>query len=134
VLRPGGRAVVVAEPIEGAWKARGLRNGLKAHHRDDHIHEDPISMKQWNDAIGRSGLRGDFFVPAWFMQQVATASSSHKDLRFRGLARMVGPLMQRSTIQDVTRAVGRIPAQGFSGWRSTSCSGGRRSVLGGSRC
>jgi SAM-dependent methyltransferase len=111
VLRAGGRALIVNEPVEGSLKARGLRRGLAAHGRDEQIHEEPVTMRQWQRAIRASGLRPDSFVPAWFMQQVAEAEKAPADQRFASVARTLSPVLKSATLQDVARIAGRLPAQ-----------------------
>ena len=115
VLRPGGRAIVINEPVEGLVKSRGLDRGQQAHDRDEHIHEDPVSARQWSRAIAGSGMLPDYFVPAWFMQQVAAHESAPQDVRFARLARALAPMMRRPFVQDLGRLLGRIPGQALLG-------------------
>jgi SAM-dependent methyltransferase len=115
VLRPSGRALILNEPIEGWLKARGLERGVARHSRHDDIHEDPVTWRQWTDGIKGSGLLPDFFLPAWFLQQVASADSLPDDVRFGSLARIVRPVLRNSLIQDLVRTMCRAPGQALLG-------------------
>ncbi len=115
VLRPGGRAVVVNEPVEGAAKSWGLRRGVANHDRDEHIHEVPVTRGRWREAIKRSGLRPDYFVPAWFLQQAAQPGDAPADRRFAGLARGLSPVLRSTDVQDLVRIVGQAPGQALLG-------------------
>ena len=114
VLRPKGRVILLNEPVEGWLKARG-RKGGRSHDRHEEIHEDPVTWRRWTDAIGGSGLRPDYFLPAWFLQQLGEPDSLHEQMRFRGLARRLAPLLRRSSWQDLASTVFRIPAQAVLG-------------------
>lgn len=112
VLQPGGRAIVVNEPIAGVAKRLG---GSMTHERDESIHEDEVSFRAWRRAIRRSGLTPDHFVPAWFMGQLRNGTRLPAGTRFRRLGRELGPLTHGSALADVLRAAARVPAQAVLG-------------------
>jgi SAM-dependent methyltransferase len=107
VLKPGGRAILVNEPIEGSAKRFGFNAG---HDRDELIHEDPVTWAQWSDAIVSSGLSADHFLPAWFVDRV-THGEQLGSVRFAGLANALRPVLRRPMMADMLRASGRIPGQ-----------------------
>ena len=112
VLRPGGRAIVVNEPIAGFAKRLG---GPTGHNRDEEIHEDEVTFRAWRRAIRRSGLMADDFVPAWFVGQVRAGADLPPGTRFARLGAGLSPLMRRATAADLLRAVARVPAQAVLG-------------------
>lgn len=112
VLRPGGRALMLNEPVEGVAKAFSGKHG---HDRDEQIHEDPVTFKRWMNAIADSGLKADHFLPAWFLAEVADAARLSSDVRFVKLARILAPLMAGSLSRDILGSLGRVPGQWFLG-------------------
>lgn len=112
VLRPGGRAIVVNEPIAGFAKWLG---GPTGHDRDEEIHEDEVTFRAWRRAIRRSGLMADDFVPAWFIGQVRAGANLPSDTRFARLGVGLAPLMRRAATADIWRAAARVPAQAVLG-------------------
>lgn len=111
VLRPGGRAIVVNEPVAGVAKGLG---GPLGHDRDESIHEDDVAFGTWARAIRQSGLVADHFVPAWFLGQLR-GDQLPAGTRFGRMGRALAPCARRSTIADVMRATARIPAQAVLG-------------------
>jgi SAM-dependent methyltransferase len=108
VIRHGGRAVIVNEPVEGMIKSWGGSSAYAARvHRHEHIHETPITMRQWRRAIARAELRADFFVPSWYGQRAANLSNTDDAVRFGAIARLVGPVFRRASTRDVARVAGR---------------------------
>jgi SAM-dependent methyltransferase len=112
VLRVGARAIVVNEPVEGTFKRFG--SALR-HTRNELIHEDPISWREWRSAVTLAGLRADQFLPAWFGQHVVETKRLPYGTRFRFLAKAIRPLLSRPTIADAARLVGRRPGQSLLG-------------------
>lgn len=112
VLRTGGRAVIVNEPIEGAIKSWGGSSaGAARAHRDEQIHETPITMRQWRRAIARADLRAELFVPSWYCQRAANLRVTDEIVRFGALARVLDPLLGRASARDFARLAGRPLAQ-----------------------
>jgi SAM-dependent methyltransferase len=107
VLKSGGRAIVVNEPVEGAAKRFGFNAG---HDRDELIHEDPVTWTRWSNAIVSSGLSADHFMPAWFVDRVARGERLGA-LRFASLANALRPMLRRPTLADMLRIGGRVPGQ-----------------------
>ncbi len=112
ILRPGGRVIVVNEPVEGIAKRLG---GTAHHTRDEHIHEDPVSYKEWRRAIRNTNLREDHFIPAWFLGRLRNADSLPAGTRFRRLAQHLSPLANHAVIADFLRVFGRVPGQAVLG-------------------
>lgn len=112
VLQPGGRAIVVNEPVAGAAKGLG---GSMGHDRDEDIHEDEVSFRRWRRAIRNSGLTADHFVPAWFIGQMRNGKNLPPDTRFGRLAEGLAPLARSSALADVLRSTARVPAQAVLG-------------------
>lgn len=112
VLRPGGRAIVINEPVAGLAKALG---GAIGHSRDEDIHEDAVTFRTWNRALDQSGLQADHFVPAWFLTQIRRRSRMPVGTRFRRLGSFVAPFARRSAVGDVVRATARVPGQALLG-------------------
>lgn len=112
VLRPGGRAIVVNEPVEGRAKRLGSSQG---HDRHALIHEDPVSWSTWTRSIKSSGLRADHFVPAWFVQRVAHSPALPLGTRFRPVAQAVRPLLAHPALGDLARFTARVPGQRILG-------------------
>jgi len=115
VLRAGGRAVIVNEPVEGRIKTLGKRRQHDRTNRDNHIHEDPVTIQQWRQSIKASGLRPDPFLPNWFGQQVARIDTLSEGVRFAGLAKRLSPVFRHSTTRDLASVVGRLPGQSLLG-------------------
>ena len=112
VLARGGRAVVVNEPVEGAAKRWGYR---ATHTRDADIHEDPVSWGQWRSGIKASGLRPDFFLPAWFLDNLRNIDSLPKDTRVYPVARALSAVLASPSLRDAARLIGRAPGQQLLG-------------------
>jgi len=115
VLRAGGRAVIVNEPVEGRIKTLGKRRQDDRANRDEHIHEDPVTMQQWRHSIKASGLREDPFLPKWFGQQVARIDALPEGVRFAGLAKRLSPVFRHSTTRDLLGVAGRRLGQSLLG-------------------
>jgi SAM-dependent methyltransferase len=103
VLRTGGRAIIVNEPVEGTLKHVGRARTVE---RDDLIHEDPVTWRQWSKAIAASGLRPSYFVPHWFLDQSAHLTRSGSLPRFGRLAKSVGPALRVPFLQESARLLG----------------------------
>lgn len=112
VLRSGGRAIVVNEPVAGIAKGLG---GPTGHDRDGDIHEDEVTFQAWRRAIRSSDLRADHFVPAWFLNQLRDRDRLPEGTRFRAIGGLVAPLARRSALADLTRALARVPSQAVLG-------------------
>lgn len=112
VLRRGGRAIVVNEPVEGAAK----RLGSRLHHeRNVLIKEDPVTWKMWRKAIGVSGLRAEHFLPEWFIGRVRRIDQLPPDTRFYSVAKAMQFWLRLSTCGEVVRLLGRNPGQRILG-------------------
>jgi len=110
VLRRGGRAIVVNEPVEGAAK----RLGSRLHHdRNSLIKEDPITWHAWKHAIEASGLGGDHFLPAWFIGRVKRFEALSPDTRFYSLAKAMRVIVGLPALGELARLVGRSPGSEF---------------------
>jgi SAM-dependent methyltransferase len=112
ILRPGGRAIVVNEPIAGWLKWLG---GSLGHGRDHEIHEDPASYRTWRRCVRESGLSADSFLPAWFVGQARRGADLPAGTRFRFLAQMLTPILRSPGVSDLFRQVFRIPGQALLG-------------------
>jgi SAM-dependent methyltransferase len=112
VLRPGGRALVVNEPVAGIAKRLG---GPTGHDRNELIHEDPVSFSRWRDAIRRSGLKADHFLPAWYTARLRSAEPLPGRTRFGWLARGISPLVKSSAAAGLMSLTGRVPGQALLG-------------------
>lgn len=112
VLRPGGRAVVVNEPVEGIAKRFGRGTPVD---RNALIHEQVITLRQWSAAIAGSGLRPHHFLPAWFATRLAAPDALPAGTRFAWLARGLRPLVRRGTLVELLTAAGRVPGQAILG-------------------
>lgn len=112
VLRSGGRAIVVNEPVAGAAKGLG---GALGNDRDEQIHEDDVTFLQWSRAIRASGLKADHFVPAWFLGQTRDAASLPNGTRFERLAKWAGPIARRAALADLLRTSARVSGQAILG-------------------
>jgi SAM-dependent methyltransferase len=112
VLRHGGRALVLNEPVEGAAKRLGSR---LRHDRNALIKEDPITWRMWGDAIAVSGLRADHFLPEWFIGRVRAIDNLSSDTRFYSLAKAMHLLVRVSAFSEILRVFGRIPGQRILG-------------------
>lgn len=112
VLRPGGRAIVVNEPVEGAAK----RLGSRLHHdRNALIKEDPVTWRMWSVAIAASGLRADHFLPEWFTGRVRRIEELSPNTRFYPVAKAMRMLVGLPAFADLLRVAGRVPGQRILG-------------------
>lgn len=112
VLRSGGRAIVINEPVAGMVKALG---GAIGHDRDHDIHEDEVTLRTWRRAIRSSGMHADHFVPAWFLNQLKNRDRLPAGTRFGALGGFAAPLARRSILADLTRTIARVPGQALLG-------------------
>ncbi len=108
VLRPGGRALVVNEPVAGF--AKGLGGG-QGHDRNHLIHEVPVTFAQWLQAIRKSGLQADHFLPAWYTRRLRFGGPLPAGTRFAGLARRLGPVTKHRALAELVSTAGRVPGQ-----------------------
>lgn len=112
VLCPGGRAVVVNEPVEGFAKRFGRGTPVD---RNALIHEQVITLRQWRAAIAGSGLRPHHFLPAWFATRLGAPDDLPAGTRFASLARRLRPLVRPGLAAELLTAAARIPGQAFLG-------------------
>lgn len=112
VLRPGGRAVIVNEAVEGYLKRLGSR---RHHDRNQEIHEEKIRYSQYRSAIKRSGLKLQPFVPHYFLERLK--EPLHRETRFYHVASVVSAVIRRyPSVGSITLRLGRVPAQVILGF------------------
>jgi len=112
ILKPGGRAIVINEPVAGRFKRFG---GTMEHDRAEDIHEDEVRCEEWRRAIQESALTADHFVPSWFVGQIQHSAGLPSATRFRQLGAALRPLAKISLLADIGRSAGRVPAQSLLG-------------------
>ena len=112
VLRPGGRAVIVNEAVEGYVKKLG---SSRRHERDEQIHEEEIRYPAYRSAIESSGLRFHPFVPRYFLERLQ--GPVHRETRFYWIARALSEVACRSpaTASALLKA-SRAPASAILGF------------------
>ena len=112
VLRPGGRAIVVNEAVEGYIKKLGSRHH---HDRDEQIHEEEIRYTAYRSAIKSSGLTFKPFVPRYFLERLQ--GSVHRDTRFYWIARALSEVACRNPAAATTMLkASRGPASAILGF------------------
>lgn len=111
VLVPGGRALVINEPVEGLLKRLGSR---RVHGRDEHIHEGAYRVWEYGEAMRAAGFRWTSHFPDFFDRKLRNGDL-HPDTRFSGLARSVSRVWQIEPLRSVASSRLLWPAQAVLG-------------------
>lgn len=112
VLVPGGRAVVINEPVEGLVKRLGSR---RTHDRDEHVHEGVYRIWEYSSAIQDAGLVGTSYFPDYFDQKLRSGNM-HAETRFRPVARLASRLWRFEPVRRLAKTRLLWPAQAVLGF------------------
>ncbi len=99
VLRPGGHALVLNEPVEGLLKRL---SGRKEEGRDEHIHEGRYRVWEYTNAVRLAGLSVSPFFSDFFDRTLSTGHL-HEDTRFVWLGRVVARFWRNERFRHFAR-------------------------------
>jgi SAM-dependent methyltransferase len=86
VLRPGGAALFLNDPINGWFKRLGGR--ISHENRSGLVHENEYSIWQYHRAFRRNRLEVQYLFSAFYDRKLLS-HSVHPEARFAGLAKLV---------------------------------------------
>lgn len=111
VLVPGGKALVLNEPVEGVLKHLGSR---RHHGRDEHIHEGSYRVWQYSAAMRAAGFAWRSHFPSFFDDKLREGNI-HPDTRFAGVARFASRLWQFAPLRSAASSALLWPGQATLG-------------------
>ncbi len=100
VLRPGGAALFLNDPIGGWFKRLG--GAISHENRSELVHENEYSIVRYYLAFRRNGLRVRFLFSAFHDQKLVTGAI-HPDMRFARLAAVASKMWRVPAVRWVAK-------------------------------
>lgn len=111
VLVPGGRALILSEPVEGLVKRLSR---VKSHDRDDHIGEHQYRIWEYSAAMRSAGFEWLLFFPDFFDRKLRSGHIQ-RGTRHRAAGRLAASLWSNERFRRLARTRLLWPAQATFG-------------------
>ncbi|MGH9867203.1 MAG: methyltransferase domain-containing protein [Candidatus Polarisedimenticolia bacterium] len=114
VLNVGGVALLLNDPLKGWLKWMG--GATEPHHgRDEEIHENEYTIRQYDSAFRRAGLRPEYLFSAFHDRRLCEMDI-HPEMRFARLAKLIGTIWKAPSIRAFAKRSLLRPGQMIFGF------------------